>query len=125
MSRTPARYAAVPSFEPLSITISSHAGRVFSLSEARHCCVNSSWPQPGTMMVVSSRAILLLIDVAPRRKVQAVESASERHGLCANDGLPSDRPFSGIEEHPFAGAKGDNGRSFNVAFRSAKGCIET
>src|ERR1700679_2155450 len=101
MSRTPARYAAVPSLEPLSITISSHAGRVCSLSEARHCCVNSSWPQQGIMMDVSSRAILLLIDEAPRRKIRRSRKTQANGAVFfANDGLVSDRHVFEIDKHP-------------------------
>ena len=44
MSLTPARYSGVPSVDPLSTTISSHGRRVWLLSAARHCRVNSSWP---------------------------------------------------------------------------------
>ncbi len=65
MSRAPAKYVAVPSVDPLSMTINSHAGRVCSLRAAKHCCVNSSWPQHGIMMEVRLRSTLSLMADAP------------------------------------------------------------
>ena len=50
MRRHTGEIALVPSFEPLSTTISSNAGRVCRKTDCRQCRVNASWFQQGTMM---------------------------------------------------------------------------
>ena len=63
--------------------------------------------------------LLLLIDETPIRRVPKVENTNDRAVIAPYD-EPLGKELWMINERPFAGAKGDTGRSFIVAFRSAK-----
>jgi len=60
---------------------------------------------------------------APSKSSARFEARKCARGLDVGLHLIDQCEFVAKADHPFAGAKGDNGRSFNVAFRSAKGCI--
>src|SRR5271156_3842262 len=87
-SCTPLRYAPVPSFDPLSIAISSQGSRVWHFSAAMHCRVYSSWFQQGTIIDASPPAALRFMAVTHQGEGRGdliITESAERQGQYAEE----------------------------------------